>query len=168
MTSTSFGDTHRALDFFGEAIEVFVYSPESLALCCVRSQVTDQRGLSGVIAKLFESRLIIPHTELPCAAGARPWYRPGAPCGAFRLFLPRAEEARQPKAVSSLAVRSKGMRVAQGLVGMPLGGAVIGWLLDRLFDTAPWIMLALMFIGFGGAVWDAMKTFGQGDRDAGK
>jgi len=80
----------------------------------------------------------------------------------------RAEEARQPKAVSSLAVRSKGMRVAQGLVGMPLGGAVIGWLLDRLFDTAPWIMLALMFIGFGGAVWDAMKTFGQGDRDAGK
>ena len=80
----------------------------------------------------------------------------------------RAEEARQPKNASPLAVRSRGMRVAQGLVGMPLGGAVIGWLLDRLLDTAPWIMLALMFIGFAGAVWDAMKTFGQSGRDAGK
>ena len=81
----------------------------------------------------------------------------------------RAEEARQPKAVSSLTVRSQGMRVAQGLVGMPIGGAVIGWLLDRLFDTAPWIMLALMFIGFAGAVLDLMKNSKTGvDRDAGK
>ena len=35
--------------------------------------------------------------------------------------------------------------------------ALIGWVLDRLFDTAPWIMLALMFIGFAGAVMDVMK-----------
>ncbi len=82
----------------------------------------------------------------------------------------RVEGERRPNPVDSLViVRSRGMRVAQGLVGMPLGGALIGWLLDRLFDTAPWIMLALMFIGFAGAVWDAMKTFGQGgDKDAGK
>ncbi|MEO5772848.1 MAG: AtpZ/AtpI family protein [Sphingomicrobium sp.] len=82
----------------------------------------------------------------------------------------RVEGERRPKpADSSAIVRSRGIRVAQGLVGMPLGGAIIGWLLDRLFDTAPWIMLAMMFIGFAGAVWDAVKTFGQsGDRDAGK
>lgn len=81
----------------------------------------------------------------------------------------RVEGERTPKIVSSIVVRSRGMRVAQGLVGMPLGGAIIGWLIDRLLDTAPWIMLALMFLGFAGAVWDALKTFGQsGDRDAGK
>jgi ATP synthase protein I len=81
----------------------------------------------------------------------------------------RVEGERAPKIVSSMVVRSRGMRVAQGLVGMPLGGAIIGWLIDRLLDTAPWIMLALMFLGFAGAVWDAMKTFGQsGDKDAGK
>lgn len=81
----------------------------------------------------------------------------------------RVEGERVPKVVSAMVVRSRGMRVAQGLVGMPLGGAIIGWLLDRLLDTAPWIMLALMFLGFAGAVWDAMKTFGQsGDKDAGK
>ena len=82
----------------------------------------------------------------------------------------RVEGERRPKApISSAVVRSRGMRVAQGLVGMPIGGALIGWLLDRLLDTAPWIMLALMFLGFAGAVWDAMKTFGQsGDKDAGQ
>ncbi|MEO6360830.1 MAG: AtpZ/AtpI family protein [Sphingomicrobium sp.] len=82
----------------------------------------------------------------------------------------RVEGERRPEPAESFAiVRSRGIRVAQGLVGMPLGGAIIGWLLDRLFDTAPWIMLALMFIGFAGAVWDALKTFGQsGDKDAGK
>ena len=87
-----------------------------------------------------------------------------------RLERAQAVEGnRRPNAAHpSLIVRSKGMRVAQGLVGMPLGGAIIGWLLDRLFDTAPWIMLALMFLGFAGAVWDAMKTFGSSDRDAGK
>lgn len=81
----------------------------------------------------------------------------------------RVEGERVPKIVSAMVVRSRGMRVAQGLLGMPLGGALIGWLIDRLLDTAPWIMLALMFLGFAGAVWDAMKTFGQsGDKDAGK
>ena len=86
--------------------------------------------------------------------------------------LKRAEQVegeRRPKIVSAMVVRSRGMRVAQGLVGMPLGGALIGWLIDRLLDTAPWIMLGLMFLGFAGAVWDAMKTFGRnGDKDAGK
>jgi ATP synthase protein I len=81
----------------------------------------------------------------------------------------RVEGERRPRPADAAIVRSRGIRVAQGLVGMPLGGAIIGWLLDRLFGTAPWIMLALMFIGFGGAVWDAMKTFGQSaDKDAGK
>ena len=53
--------------------------------------------------------------------------------------------------------------------GMPFGGAVIGWVLDRLFDTAPWIMLALMFIGFAGGVIDVMKySKGSPDQGSGK
>src|SRR5688500_16096117 len=98
---------------------------------------------------------------------------PDARLGSLEERLRRAEriegDRRPSAAASSMIVRSRGMRVAQGLVGMPLGGAIIGWLLDRLFDSAPWIMLALMFLGFAGAVWDAMKTFGQSDhKDAGK
>jgi ATP synthase protein I len=105
--------------------------------------------------------------------GQEPKSPPDARLTSLEERIKRAEQVeveRKPKVAHSLAaVRSRGMRVAQGLVGMPLGGAIIGWLLDRQFDTAPWIMLALMFIGFAGAVWDAMKTFStSGDRDAGK
>ena len=38
--------------------------------------------------------------------------------------------------------RSQGMRILSDLIGLPLGSALIGWLLDRWLDTAPWIMLA--------------------------
>jgi len=61
MASSNFWGTHRALDFVSEAIEVLVYAPENLTLCWVRSQITDQCGLSGIVAKLFERRLIVPH-----------------------------------------------------------------------------------------------------------
>lgn len=81
----------------------------------------------------------------------------------------RAEGERRPAIDPRLAGRSTGMRVAQSLVGMPLGGAIIGWLLDHWLGTAPWIMLALMFIGFAGAVIDGMKMSKQGaDKDMGK
>jgi ATP synthase protein I len=82
----------------------------------------------------------------------------------------RVEGERKPKPVdSSTVIRTAGLRVAQSLIGMPLGGAIIGWLLDRLFETAPWIMLALMFTGFAGAVLDVMKNSGpSANKDAGK
>jgi ATP synthase protein I len=86
--------------------------------------------------------------------------------------LKRAEQVeaeRGPRPIdSSTVIKNAGQRVAQSLIGMPLGGAIIGWLLDRLFDTAPWIMLALMFIGFAGAVLDMMRVSKGADRDAGK
>jgi ATP synthase protein I len=82
----------------------------------------------------------------------------------------RAEGERKPKPIdSSTVIRTAGLRVAQSLIGMPVGGAIIGWLLDRWFGTAPWIMLALMFTGFAGAVLDVMKNSGTStNKDAGK
>lgn len=69
----------------------------------------------------------------------------------------KLEDETRSQIDSRTVIRSAGLRAAQSLVGMPFGGAVIGWVLDRLFDTAPWIMLALMFIGFAGGVMDVMK-----------
>ena len=82
----------------------------------------------------------------------------------------RVEGERKPKPIdSSTVIGNTGIRVAQSLIGMPLGGAIIGWLLDRVFGTLPWIMLALMFIGFAGAVLDVMKNTGSSaNKDAGK
>lgn len=48
-------------------------------------------------------------------------------------------------------VRAMGMQVISTMVGYPLGGIVIGFVLDKVFDTAPWIMLGLMFASFAGA-----------------
>jgi ATP synthase protein I len=77
--------------------------------------------------------------------------------------LKRAEqvEAERKPADSTKVIRSAGWLVAQNLIGMPLGGALIGLLLDKLLGTMPWIMLALMFVGFAGAVWDLMKRQGS-------
>ena len=81
----------------------------------------------------------------------------------------RVEDERPPQVDSLAGVRSAGARALQSLVGMPLGGALIGWLIDRLAGTAPWVMLGLMFGGFAGAVLDMMRISKQrSDTDAGK
>ena len=108
--------------------------------------------------------------------GSEPGHEPHSPQDSRLTSLERrleqaerTEGERRPAIDPWLAGRSTGMRLAQSLVGMPLGGAIIGWLLDRWLGTAPWIMLALMFIGFAGAVIDGMKASKQGtDKDMGK
>ncbi len=74
---------------------------------------------------------------------------------AARKGYPDIERSRQ-------VVRSAGMRILSDLVGLPFGGGLIGWLLDRWFGTAPWIMLALLFLGFGLAVRNVLRIANQG------
>ena len=54
------------------------------------------------------------------------------------------------------------MRVAQlvigYLIGGPLGGALIGWGLDSLFGTFPWLLLLMLFLGFGAGIWNIMRV----------
>ena len=54
--------------------------------------------------------------------------------------------------------RSKAMHIASTMVGYPLGGIIIGWLLDGLFDTRPWIMIGLMFLAFFGACLQVVRA----------
>jgi ATP synthase protein I len=42
---------------------------------------------------------------------------------------------------------NQGMRVVTELIAGMGGGALIGWLFDRWFDTTPWLMLCLMLLG---------------------
>ena len=60
--------------------------------------------------------------------------------------------------------RSVGMQVASTMVGYPLGGIVVGWGLDSLFGTRPWIMIVLMFLAFAGACLQVVR----GNHDASK
>jgi F0F1-type ATP synthase assembly protein I len=45
-----------------------------------------------------------------------------------------------------------GWNVVSTLVGYPLGGIIIGLVLDNVFDTLPWITIGLMFTAFAGGV----------------
>ncbi len=41
----------------------------------------------------------------------------------------------------------QGSRVLTELVAGPAGGALIGWVLDRLFGRTPWLLLVLLILG---------------------
>jgi ATP synthase protein I len=51
---------------------------------------------------------------------------------------------------SKFVPKSSGMgeRIFAQLIGTPLGGGLLGWFLDRWFDTKPWLFLAMLFLGF--------------------
>ena len=73
-----------------------------------------------------------------------------------------AKQARIDRDRSQQLVRSVGMRILSVLIGYPLGGFLIGWALDQWFDTFPWLSLGLMFLGFGLAFREVLRTANQG------
>lgn len=54
----------------------------------------------------------------------------------------------------------QGMRILSVLVGAPLGSALIGWVIDRLAGTQG-IWVAMLFLGFGVAMWEVWKISQQ-------
>ena len=61
----------------------------------------------------------------------------------------RAEEDRAAKRNKGPAKGySQGHRILAELIGAPLGGGLIGWVLDRWLDTSPIFLLVLVFLGF--------------------
>ena len=70
----------------------------------------------------------------------------------------RAEDARLGLDKPVVDGRSRAMHIASTMVGYPLGGIIIGWVLDGLFDTRPWIMIGLMFLAFAGACLQVVRT----------
>ena len=66
----------------------------------------------------------------------------------------RLQRARTEEAVRSGEGRDKGdddyrlgSRVLAELSGGRVGGALIGWVLDRFLGTSPWLLLVLLFLG---------------------
>ena len=68
-----------------------------------------------------------------------------------RIAAARKTEDERVAKEHAPVVKTIGMQVISTMVGYPLGGIVIGFVLDKVFDTAPWIMLGLMFAAFAGA-----------------
>ena len=56
---------------------------------------------------------------------------------------------------------SQGNRVLSALIGGIAGGALIGWLVDRWFGTAPLLLLVLMLLGTIVAFRNIIKISGE-------
>lgn len=65
-----------------------------------------------------------------------------------RIAAARAADASRAGGRTAGAVKGygQGSRVLAELIGAPLGGGLIGWLLDRWLSTGPWLMLVLLVL----------------------
>jgi ATP synthase protein I len=59
-----------------------------------------------------------------------------------------------------------GQLILSQLVGCPLGGGIVGWLLDRWFGTKPWLMLVMLFLGFAVGVWNVIRISNEASKRA--
>lgn len=76
-----------------------------------------------------------------------------------RLRQAQADEAERTGQARGGADRNEqlGNRVLSYLIGGLAGGALIGWVLDRLFDTSPLLLITLMLLGAVGGFWNIIK-----------
>ncbi len=51
-----------------------------------------------------------------------------------------------------------GMRIVSDLVGGVLVGAAIGYGLDWLFSTSPWMLILFLLLGTAGGFWNVIRT----------
>lgn len=75
---------------------------------------------------------------------------------AHRTEAERTALKRVPDALSGKGA-AQGHRVLSALIGAPLGAALIGWLVDRWFDTSPAGLLIMLFLGFGAAISQVIR-----------
>jgi len=68
----------------------------------------------------------------------------------------RIEAGRTRKAQPDPSYRA-GQLVLSHLIGAPLGGGLIGWGLDSLLGTRPWLLLLMLFLGFGVGVRNVLR-----------
>jgi ATP synthase protein I len=83
-----------------------------------------------------------------------------------RLDRLQRSEAKKASRLQGDAGNRAGRLVVSQLVGGPLGGAVVGWVLDQWLGTAPWLLLGLMFIGFAGGFINVMRMSGSPRHDS--
>jgi len=78
-----------------------------------------------------------------------------------RLDRLQQAEARRDARKQGDAGNRAGRLVVSQLVGGPVGGAIVGWVLDQWLGTAPWLLLGLMFVGFAGGFISVMRISGR-------
>ncbi len=80
-----------------------------------------------------------------------------------RLKRAQADEAVRTGQTREGADRNEqlGNRVLSYLIGGLAGGALIGWVLDRLLGTSPLLLISLLILGTVGGFWNIIKISTQ-------
>ncbi|MDQ3143355.1 MAG: AtpZ/AtpI family protein [Pseudomonadota bacterium] len=68
-----------------------------------------------------------------------------------------AEATRTGRARAADANQQLGNRVLSTLIGGIAGGALIGWLLDNLFETGHLLLVVMMVLGTVAGFWSIIK-----------
>lgn len=80
-----------------------------------------------------------------------------------KLEKVRAERAAEARDDAGSALRGRGMaygmRMASELVGSVIVGAAIGYGLDLLLGTKPWLLLLFFVLGFAAGVLNVMRGY---------
>ena len=69
----------------------------------------------------------------------------------------KAEAERSGKDQVPAKGMRQGNRVLTELIAGPAGGALVGWLFDRLLGTSPVLLLVCMFLGIAVAIRNIIK-----------
>ena len=93
---------------------------------------------------------------------------PDARLGSLEERLDRLQQAEAIRTAKSQPDENyrAGQLVLSQLVGCPLGGGIVGWLLDRWFGTKPWLMLVMLFLGFAVGIWNVIRISNAAQRKA--
>jgi ATP synthase protein I len=80
-----------------------------------------------------------------------------------RLRQAEADEAVRTGRARAPADRNQqlGNRVLSYLIGGLAGGALIGWVLDRMLGTSPWLLITLLVLGTIGGFWNIIRISTQ-------
>ena len=100
--------------------------------------------------------------------GEVPKLPPDARLGSLDERLDRLQQAEAKRTAKRQpdASYQAGQLVLSQLVGCPLGGGIVGWLLDRWFGTKPGVMLVFLFLGFAVGIWNVIRISNNAQRKA--
>jgi ATP synthase protein I len=100
--------------------------------------------------------------------GEVPKLPPDARLGSLDERLDRMQQAEAKRTAKRQPDQSyqAGQLVLSQLVGCPLGGGIVGWLLDHWLGTKPWLMLVMLFLGFAVGIWNVIRISNNAQREA--
>lgn len=75
-----------------------------------------------------------------------------------------AESAAGPRVGGGMTGMGRAMRLGTEFIAAILVGAVAGYLLDQWLNTAPWLMLVMLLIGFAAGVLNVVRAAGDMNR----